>query len=259
MLVAAASQLTSLAAPGLASALFLVTSRTVFAWLKAKTARGFADDNALKNALATADLDTIGLMLRDRFGNVSIESFLDDPITQANVSKSLKRLAEVVNQPSTETPAAEATNFSEIYKSIERGDQTVPPGQRTRQISYVDDLDHTAKTRIGSRIVEIAERAELRIHGVSIWNALAEARRELEKEILPKLPVSLEFLSPRIFRHSQLRSAMGAFLAVANRAIHGDMVTLEQAERCLAALQFVGEKLPTIPQSAFSEGPSQDP
>lgn len=242
----AISQLAAIIASMLVSVVGFASSKTIIAWRNAKEARRAADITVFDAALATADLNTVGTMLRDKFGSVDIETFLNDPITQDKVARSLKRLAEVVNQPASDTVPTDASAEQNDQSNEDALGNSIPPNLRTRTIAYIDNLDAPIRRSIAAGIASIAETTELRLHGVSLWTALAGARRELEKLILPKVSSKLEFLSPRMFQDPQLRSAMGIFLSVANRAIHGDEVSLERAERAVSALQFVGTRLQTI-------------
>jgi hypothetical protein len=239
------AHIASVVAPVAVSAIGWFVSRTLIAWEEAKKNRSLADAAAFESALASADLDTLAAMLRDRFGSVSIEALLDDPTTQDNVFKSLKRLTEVINQPTTDTAVEEPEANSDLSLE-ETVAATHPPASGSPTATYVDRLDGVVRAQLGAKIVEIAEAAERRVHGTDMWNALAAARRELEQTILPQFPSSRKYLSPRLFFDPKLRTAMGAFLAIANRAIHGEQISLEHAERAANALRFVGIRLAAV-------------
>ncbi|HEX8238860.1 MAG TPA: hypothetical protein VF574_03870 [Allosphingosinicella sp.] len=215
-----------------------------------------ANTDDFESVLANGDLSDLGKILRDRLGTVSLEVLLNDSETQSKVFRSLQRLTEVVNQPvpeetsiSTAPPAAPgedtpaAPSSPDSYWSSDPLSPTSGPTSR----DYIDLLDDDERARLAGEIARIVQAARLEIRMNDIWTGLARARRNMEIKLLPLLGGSQRSLSPRIFLSPRLRGAMGSFLGVANKAIHGGEVSFEDAERALRAAEFVAEKLPMAP------------
>lgn len=222
--------------------------------LAVKTARSLADEQKFNEALASSDLITLGNMLRDRFGTVSVEALLDDRETQDRVFKSLERLTEIVNQPFSEKeeePVVSSTgekqqnvNPAELLK-LSSPSEFASAGIRKK--IFLDFQNQNTRSHLAQNISKIADRADNRLLNSEIWTALAGARRDLETMLSNETSEHRRILlSPRIFLDPQLRGAMQNFLSIANRAIHGANTSREDAEEAIQSLRFIAQKLPNI-------------
>jgi hypothetical protein len=217
---------------------------------EARKARSLADNAKFDEALATAVKETIATMLRDRFGTVSLDALLADSVTRDQVFRSLKRLTELLNQP---VPAADAHAEETPASAIAMAEAAAPPvahapGHAGQQANYVDLLDDAPRLSLAGRFASIADEAAVTIQESGVWTGLAGARRDLERAVESRLGVDAHrMLSPRIFWDPRLRAAMSNFLHIANRAIHGEEVTVEDAERALHELHLIAVVLPQAP------------
>lgn len=211
-----------------------------------------ANTDDFEDVLATGDLNGLGTILRDRLGSVPLETLLNDTDTQAKVYRSLQRLTEVVNQPAPiEVEIAPNASSSEVvvrtstakpYASSRSEPPSHPPFSSNE--TYIDLLDEQDRLNIADEIARITQNAREEMRKSDIWTGLAGARRRMEMKMLPLLGGSRKALSPRIFENAQFRGAMGAFLGIANKAIHGEEVSFEDAERALRAADFIAHNLP---------------
>ena len=223
-------------------------------WIKksvsSNKARFSADEKTFEDALASADLMTLGTMLRNRFGTVSVEALLDDKVTQERVFKSLERLTEVVNQPFPEKEEDKCTPSNTKEKNNIKSTKFINKLDMADNIekkNYLDLLGQNTRSDISKNINDIANRADNMLQKSEIWTALASARRDLEMLILQVIPERRHpVFSSRVFLNPDLSDAMKRFLMVANRAIHGVNTSREEAEAAIRSLYFISKKLPII-------------
>lgn len=234
-----------------ATAIATATAKLFFDWKAAKEARKLADEEAFQAALQSADLNTLGLMLRDKFGSVSLPSLLDDKLTQDRVLRSLEKLNELVNQPTPDIESDEPKDEKSTSKRSENKANdsglkyTVPKYPPIDGWSY-EGLSKDFRIGAAMKIADIAQQAEDQLSSGEVWTALAGARRGLEMALSPsnedrrRRPLSYKW-----FATPKLRNAMGIFLRVANRAIHGEETSQEEALSAIRALRFISRELPS--------------
>ncbi|OYY75845.1 MAG: hypothetical protein B7Y43_17810 [Sphingomonas sp. 28-62-20] len=217
-----------------------------------KKALAAANTDDFDAVLATGDLKNLGDILRDQLGAVPLETLLKDTETQSKVYRSLQRLTELVNQPAP--LEVELPLDSSEPSSGEPGDPSLRPpstwetGKESAPVSrseaYIDQLSELDRTHVAQEIARIAQAARMEIRTNDLWTGLAGARRRMEMTMLPLIGGSRKTLSPRIFHNSRFRGAMGSFLGIANKAIHGEEISFEDAERALRAVEFIADNLP---------------
>lgn len=236
-----------------ATALSFTIAKLWTRWRQTSAARALADDKVFEEALASTDLTALGIMLRDRFGTVSLQALLDDRVTQERVFKSLERLTEVVNQPiptnvdeePAETPLP-PTAPSAVGEASGLPPVSSPRISTPKERRFIDLLDQEARSNLAEKIDRAADVANATLFTSEVWTALAGARRRLEVALLSHVEDRKQALTYRMFWNPRLRAAMGSFLSVANRAIHGEETSREDAEKAIHALRFIARELPRV-------------
>lgn len=201
------------------------------------------DARNLEVALQSDDLASLGKYLENTLGDVSLWSYRYSKDDAKKIDGYLERLVEfTAKEPTTDAPSA----------TLSVGETALRPNQSS----------NVAAPMFLQAMTEVEEG--------KTWNALAMLRRDMErrfrrliKTLDPKIswaslgamirhPHIRDLLSTRNVDDEQLR----AIISIANRAVHGDDVTADEAQNAILAAADIYMKLdwnePLPPDSSVS-------
>jgi hypothetical protein len=197
-------------------------------WRQRKATATATKEDEFRAAVASDDIDKLGDYLRNDLGQLKLDAYVGEPAVQRRVDQYIQRLAHLLNQPSPDAID------EDVGPSVAN---EVGGSQGEIAINFANDPEtaHNQSTEL------IFLQAYGELSQGKIWNALASVRRHIETLLRTRYPKDhpARILRPTTIRSKQGRVALASFLSIANRAIHGDQVTEDQARRALAAATFI--------------------
>jgi hypothetical protein len=188
----------------------------------AKAARAAGEDLNFEFAMQSGDLELVGDYLRESLGRIPLKDFLLDDIAGERLDICLRRLSSEVNQPQPPEPERPPTG------RVRSGEKRITP--ESKGLAPGTLSDHGRSTLLEAR---------QRLGEGLVWDAMTLLRMEVERAVYERAPDAPYPLKPDVFRHAPMQAALGIFLRTANRCIHGETVTVDEAKRAANAAQYV--------------------
>lgn len=199
-----------------------------------------------EEALNSTNLNVLSNYLKYKLGGVTVTDYVGKSVPRERIDQYVAKLTEFVG-----------SGLSENDKRIlENGIETTPATYNagvSEEAAAVDSTgEEVAVGAVEVRIVQpsgpdILQKAWAMIENGEVWSALATVRRDLDMRLKPWAHRS-QILIHRLRQHfdSSVIIDYDRFRRIANRAVHGEDVTLEDARTALNCAATVYSALQNV-------------